>query len=165
MATIKCGRLIIDVKYRDIDDSYGTTDYTYSFRLFLGEHPLFSYGIEKDLLSEDGLIIATSDDEDMLLNMFRTIGDDSTPVGTDLSFYSEVDSPQQIIMHISKETIPNCPKLHQYALTVEIEDDSFLKTFGMPNIILKTKSMNPDFITNFVSEMEEEKIVFIEGHK
>lgn len=161
MALLKFSRFALEAHYVDIEDSFGITDYTYSFRLFLGNHPLFSSGVEKDYLAEGGLIIATSDEEDILLKICKEIVAPETPLGTSRYYYSEVDSPQQIMISLRKEQMKRCPGLVIYPIEVETGCETFKHLHGIGDIILKTHEFEPDFLKAFISELEQEKALLI----
>lgn len=157
MANLSCGIIRLEVSYKDIEQFSGDFYYTYAIRLFLYNRPLFSETIENDLLADNGHIIATSDGVDNLLNVFQSIIDKSTPVGTTESFYSEVDSPQQIFLHVSKEYFPNCGNMVFYPLKIELSGDTFLGSHGLGNLILTSHWFDDKIIRNFVSELKQEK--------
>lgn len=157
MAILSCGMFQLEAGYKSIKDYSGVLDYEYSFRILINGNPFFSEYIENDLLTGGGYIIASSYEEDRLLLVFKKIIDAETPVGTELSYYCDVDSPQRIFIDVSKETFTNCPNLVYYPIKIRLDSDSYIRIMRIGEITLASHWFDTSEIEKFVREMEGEK--------
>ena len=164
MATLSLGMIKMVVNYAAIEQKEDWTDYTYSIRLFVKDFPLFSEQIENEMLTKGGLIITTSDDGDRLLDVFKKITNEDTPIGAEELFCSEVDSPQLILIQAYKKPFPNTNnKILQYGIKIELESETFYNKTSTGKITLETMSFKTDEMLNFVKEMEAEKAQILTG--
>lgn len=145
------------INYEEYCNKYGFEDYTYSLKIRMWDYPLFSDAIEKQFLAPGGKMVFTSDEGDHLLEAFKTLVDESSPLDKDIAYYSEIDGPQQVFIKLIKTIDPRYPNLVWYYITFYLESDSFENYHGTGEIQLTTHTIEHDDIKRFVTELEEER--------
>lgn len=156
MATLKCGIFSFLFNYLEFSNYCSCESYTYSLQVKMDNYPLFSDGISKNYLTHEGMFTFTSDDGDHLLEAFKLIVEESSPLDEEICFYSEMDGPQQIIIKLQKTKPPQYNNLTWYYITLYLDSESFKDVHGVGNIQLGTHTIESDSIKSFISEMENE---------
>lgn len=157
MATLKCGIYSFFINYEWYCDKYGYEDYTYSLKIMMNGYPLFSESIEKEFLAQDGKMIFTSDEGDHLLDAFKTLVDESSPLDKEIAYYSEIDGPQHVFIKLIKTIPPRYRNLVWYYITFNLDGDSFVHCSGVGSMHLTTHTIEPEDIKKFITEMEQER--------
>ncbi len=157
MATLKCGMYSFIINYEEYCDKYGFEDYIYSLKIRIWDYPLFSDAIEKQFLAPGGKMVFTSDEGDHLLEAFKTFVNESSPLDEEITYYSEVDGPQQVFIKLRKTIYPRCHNLIWYNITFDFDGDSFVHCPGVGSMHLVTHTIEPEDIKKFVTELEQER--------
>ncbi|MBO7763958.1 MAG: hypothetical protein J6S16_03355 [Bacteroidales bacterium] len=157
MATLKCGMYSFIINYEEYCDKYGFEDYTYSLKIRMWDYPLFSDTIEKQVLAPGGKMVFTSDESDHLLEAFKTLVDESSPLDKEIAYYSEIDGPQQVLIKLIKTIPPRHRDLVWYYITFDFDGDSFEHCPGVGSMRLITHTIEPEDIKKFVTELEQER--------
>lgn len=157
MATLKCGIYSFIINYEEYCDKYGFEDYTYSLKIRMWDYPLFSDAIEKQFLAPGGKMVFTSDEGDHLLEAFKTLVDESSPLDKEIAYYSEIDGPQQVFIKLIKTIPPRHRDLVWYYITFDFDCDSFEHYPGVGSMRLITHTIEPKDIKKFVTELEQER--------
>ena len=163
MAKLKCGMYSFVINYEEYSKVSRFEYYTYSLRISMWEKPLFSDAVASKHLSSGGAFLFTSDDEDRLLEAFKALVDESTPLDDEIVFYSEIDGQQEVCIRLYKKKHPRSGNWITYHITFELSFDSFLNP-PCPDdgdIHLVSQTDDVDDILRFISELEDERTLLL----